>query len=170
LQLDKLGTAPSFRRAQPAERRADVCMSDRDHAVFWTLSESLAWGQRQDPPASVYDFLRTLHELCSDGRVHAIGHGPTGRSRDALVPIPAPGWMELYFDSDGEKLRSEDLFSGILHRRRTWISVQFSQADLVREWPKAGAAAFVRELASSYWNQRDPWLRYDRESSRPGQH
>jgi hypothetical protein len=74
--------------------------------------------------------------------------------------------MELYFDSDGEKLRSEDLFSGFLHRRRTWISVQFSQADLVREWPKAGAAAFVRELASRYRDQRDPGRRYDRERSR----
>ena len=140
-------------------------MSDRDRADFWTLSESLAWGQRQDPPASFQDFLRTLHELCSAGRVHAIGHRPTGLSRDALVPIP-PGWMELYFDSDGEKLRSEDLFSGLLHGRRTWISVQFSQADLVREWPKAGAAAFVTELASSYWDQRDAGRRYDRERSR----
>jgi hypothetical protein len=147
LQLDKVGTASTFRLAQPAERREDVCMSDPDHAVSWTLSESFAWGQRQDPPASLPDFLWTLHELCSEGRGHAIGHHPTGRSRDVFVPIPASDWKELYFDSsDGEKLRSEDLFSGILNRRRTWISVQFSQADLVREWPKAGAAAFVSEV------------------------
>src|SRR6266446_1335429 len=122
-------------------------MSDPDNAIFWTLSEALAWGQRRDPPDSCYDFLRTLHELCSAGRVHAIGHRPNDRPDDALVPIPASDWVELYFDSDGEQLRSGDLFSGILDRRRAWTSVRFSQADLVREWPKAGAAAFVEEQA-----------------------
>jgi hypothetical protein len=70
------------------------------------------------------------------------------------VPIPAPDWVELHFDSNGEQLRSGDLFSGLLRRGRAWTSVRFSQADLVREWPKAGAAALVKEQADKYWGDR----------------
>lgn len=86
--------------------------------------------------------------------MHAIGFSPAGQPRDGLIPIPASDWVELYFDSDGEQLRSGDLFSGILLQRLAWTSVRFSQADLVREWPKAGAAAFVKEQADKYWEDR----------------
>jgi hypothetical protein len=130
------------------------CMTGPDNAVFWTLPEALAWGQTRDPPDSFEDFLRTLHELCSSGRVHAIGHRLTGQPRNAFIRIPASDWAELYFDSDGEQLRSEDVFSRILYRRRAWTSVRFSQADLVREWPKAGAAAFVKGEANKYFGDR----------------
>jgi hypothetical protein len=129
-------------------------MSDPDHAVSWTLSEALAWGQRRDPPDAFRDFLTTLHQLCSSGRVQAIGIWQDGGPCDALVPIAVSDWPELYFDSDGEQLRSGDLFSGVLHRRRAWTSVRFSQADLVREWPGTGAAAFATELADEYWRVR----------------
>jgi hypothetical protein len=129
-------------------------MSDPYHAVFWTLPEALAWGQERDPPLSFRDFLGTLHKLCSSGRVNATGFSPAGQPGDALIPIPASDWVKLYFDSDGEQLRSGDLFSGVLRRRRAWTSVRFSQADLVREWPKAGAATFVKEQADKYWGDR----------------
>lgn len=129
-------------------------MTGRDNAVFWTLTEALAWGQTRDPPDAFRHFLLTLHGVCSSGRVQAIGYRPSGQLRNALVPIPAADWIELYFDSDGERLRSGDLFSGVLHRRRAWTSVRFSQADLIREWPKAGAANFVTEQADKYWEDR----------------
>ena len=129
-------------------------MSDPYHAVFWTLPEALAWGEERDPPDSFYDFLRTLHKLCSSGRVHAIGFSWADQRRDALAPISALYWVELYFDSDGEQLHSGDLFSGIFDRRRAWTSVRFSRTDLVREWPKAGAAAFLKEQADKYWEDR----------------
>ena len=70
-------------------------MSDPDHAVFWTLPEALAWGQRRDPPDAFGAVLLTLHELCSTGRVHAIGDRPSGQPRDALVPLSAADWIEL---------------------------------------------------------------------------
>jgi hypothetical protein len=128
-------------------------MSDPDHSNSWTLPEALAWGQGQDPPDSWQDFLRTLHALCRSGRVSALGR-LTGQPHDTLVPISASDWADLYFDSDGKQLRSADLLCGILHRRRAWTSVRFPQADLVREWPKAGAASFVTEQASRYWGNR----------------
>ncbi len=130
------------------------CMTGPDNKVFWTLLNALAWGQTRDPPDSFQDVLRTLHELCSSGRVHAIGRRLTGQPRNAFIRIPASDWVELYFDSDGEQLRSEDVFSRILYRRRAWTSVRFSQADLVREWPNAGVAGFVKEHDDKYWGDR----------------
>jgi hypothetical protein len=119
--------------------------SDLDHAVFLVLPDTLAWGERRDPPDAFANFLLTLHELCASGRVRALGYRPTGKAPDALTPVPAADWSTLYFDSDGKQLRSGDLFSGVLRRCRAWVSVRFSLADLVREWPKSGAAAFVAE-------------------------
>lgn len=129
-------------------------MSDPDQAALWTLTEALAWGQGRDPPDALRDFLETLDELCRSGRVQAFGLRQTESPRNTLEPLPASDWIELYFDSDGKQLRSGDLFSGRLHNRRPWTSVRFSQADLIREWPKAGAAAFATEQADKYWANR----------------
>ena len=124
-------------------------MSDPDHTASWTLPEALTWGQERDPPEAFRDFLLTLHGLCHSGRVHATGCRRASQPRDAVVPIPAADWMGLNFDSDGEKLRSGDLFSARLPGR-VWTSVRFSRADLIREWPRTGAAAF----ATKYWTDR----------------
>jgi hypothetical protein len=131
----------------------------------------LAWGQYRDPPDAFADVLGTLHELCLSGSVHAIGHRCETPSRtglaaagsattadrpfDALEPIPADDWAELYFDSDGKQLRSEGLFSVRLRRHRAWTSVRYSQADLVEKWPKAGARAFVKAAGDRYWSDRE---------------
>jgi hypothetical protein len=139
----------------------------------WELPEVLAWGQDRDPPDVFADVLATLHALCLSGDVHAIGYRceapkcagravagsatTVDRPIETLEPIPADNWTELYFDSDGERLRSEDLFSGILRRRRAWTSVRYSQADLVKRWPKAGSRAFVKAAADRYrsdWEQK----------------
>jgi hypothetical protein len=129
-------------------------MCDPDHAASWTLSEALTWGQRRDPPDAFEDFLITLHGLCGSGRVQAFGRRQTGSRYGSLLPIPAADWTESYFDSDGEKLRSGDLFLGILHKRLAWTSLRFSEADLIREWPPTGAAAFATKQADNYWRER----------------
>src|SRR5271156_3463876 len=125
-------------------------MSKRDHADFWTLPEVLAWAKKRDPPDAFRDSLLTLHELCNAGHVKALGH-PDDRRSGAPLPILASDWVGLYFDNDGKKLRSADLLDG---GRIAWTSVRFSEADLVREWPKSGAAAFVAEQADRYWADR----------------
>lgn len=112
---------------------------------------SVGLGQRHDPPDGFRDFLTTLYELSSCSRVQAFGFCQDVDRRDTLVPIAASDWRRLCFDSDRERLRSADLF---LDRRRAWTSVRFSKADLVREWPAAGAAAFATELADRYWRER----------------
>ena len=71
-----------------------------------------------------------------------------------MAAIPPTDWLGLYFDSDGEQLRSGDLLLGILHKRLAWTSPRFSKADLIREWPPAGAAAFATEQARNYWRDR----------------
>jgi hypothetical protein len=129
-------------------------MSDPDQAALWTLPEALAWGQGRDPPDAFRDFLETLHHLCGSGRVQAFGLRRRGGLSDTLAAIPPNDWLELYFDSDGEQLGSGDLFLGILHKRLAWTSLRFSKADLIREWPPAGAAAFATEQADNYWGDR----------------
>jgi len=122
-------------------------MSDPDHARFCTLPEALAWGPKRDPPDAFSDFLWTLYELCRSGRVHAVGrrlewtlkssNGEEVARRASMVPqpsdlsepIPVGEWEDLHFDSDGQKLRTEDLFS-ISRERRAWTHVQFSRDDL----------------------------------------
>jgi hypothetical protein len=146
-------------------------MSQSDHAVFWTLPEALAWGQKRDPPDAFPDFLLTLYGLCCSGQVRAVGRRVEGaakvlwsnreevprrvsvapRPRDLSEPLPAREWEDLHFDSDGQKLRTEDLFSSS-HGRRAWTHVQFSRDDLIREWPTAGAADFA---ADRFWADRD---------------
>jgi hypothetical protein len=79
------------------------------------------------------------------------------------MPIPAIDWVDIWFDSDGEKLHCADLCSGILHRRRRWTSVGFSQVDLIHEWPCAGAPAFANEQTNSYWGRWERQRRYARE-------
>src|SRR6266851_2975022 len=151
-----------------------MCMSDPDHAAFCTLPEALAWGQKRDPPGAFSDSLWTLYELCRSGRVHAVGRRlewtskPLWSNREEVVqqasaeprpcdlhePIPDREWEDLHFDSDGQKLRTEDLFS-ISRERRAWTHVQFSRDDLIHEWPKAGAAAFIEAEADRLWADRD---------------
>ena len=149
-------------------------MSDPDHARFCTLPEALAWGPKRDPPDAFSDFLWTLYELCRSGRVHAVGrrlewtlkslssNGEEVARRASMVPqpsdlsepIPVGEWEDLHFDSDGQKLRTEDLFS-ISRERRAWTHVQFSRDDLIQEWPKAGAAAFIEAEADRLWADKD---------------
>jgi hypothetical protein len=112
-------------------------MSEPDRAVFWSLPEALAWGQKRDPPDAFADFILTLHGLCHSGRVHAAGRRlelaskPLRRSREKVAqrpsveprpghlsePIPNRQWEDLHFDIDGKELRTGDLFS-ISHDRR----------------------------------------------------
>jgi hypothetical protein len=140
-------------------------MTDPDPAVFLTLPEALAWGQSCEPPVALRDFLPTLHRLCRSGRIHAVGR-PSDRPYHALTPIPSTDWIDIWFDSDSEKLHCANLFSGILHRRRVWNSVAYSQVDLIREWPRAGAAALANEQADSYWGYWERQRRYAREAWR----
>jgi hypothetical protein len=141
-------------------------MSDADHQAYWTLAEVFAWAQAQDPPILIHQFLLTLHELCRSGRVRTVGRrcegvtaplgGPrSGRPLESSDPISPLQWANLYFDSDGQQFRSEDLFSGVLRRQRVWTSVRFSRDHLIGEWPRAGAAAFVEAQADQYWTERD---------------
>jgi hypothetical protein len=79
-------------------------MSDIDRVVWLTLAEALDWGQRRDPPESFGDFLATVHELCRSDRVRSRGRRWT--TGDAVEPIPASEWANLWFDSDGQRFRS----------------------------------------------------------------
>jgi len=117
----------------------------------------VVWGRSLDPPESFQNFLRTLHELCRSNRVPAFGRrwaANTGAPAIALEPISPHEWADLHFNSDGEKLQNDDLSSFSL-RRPGWTFVQFPADDLIREWPQAGGAAFVEELADRYWATRE---------------
>src|SRR6266851_5893369 len=52
------------------------------------------------------------------------------------------------------KAPHQDLFS-ISRERRAWTHVQFSRDDLIQEWPKAGAAAFIEAEAERHWADKD---------------
>jgi hypothetical protein len=143
----------------------DGGMSDSNHAILLTLPEALTWAKSREPPTALRVLLAMLHQLCRSGRVRALGRPSRGPS-DASVPIPASEWVDLWFDSDGEKLRCTDLFLGILPRRRAWTSVQFSQVDLAREWPRVDDAADAVERARMCWWARERQTQNVRERSR----
>jgi hypothetical protein len=66
---------------------------------------------------------------------------------DAVEPIPASEWANLWFDSDGQRFRSYDLWSGTIKWQHAWTDVSFRHDDLTVHWPLTGASSFLKMLA-----------------------
>jgi len=126
-------------------------MSDLDWATWLTLAEVVEWGRSRGPSESFSNFLATLYELCCSGRVCASGR--RWMTGDVIEPIPPSEWADLWFDSDGQRFRSHDLFSGI-ERRHAWTEIQFSRDDLIAHWPQSDGTAGEKALAEQYWAKR----------------
>jgi hypothetical protein len=107
--------------------------------MFLTLTEGLVWGERREPPDAFRDFLLTLHHLCSNDRVNAIGC-LSDQPYEGPVPIPASDWVDLYFDSDGEKLRNTGLFSRLLlfHHPVCLSFLDTADRDQIQKFREAG--------------------------------
>jgi hypothetical protein len=112
-----------------------------DRESYLTLGEAIEWLRTVDPTLVDQVALDKLIELCRLHGVRAIGlqceppsrpYLKMGRPKEGLEPIPAYDWADLRFGYDqGEDAPTDDLLS-IRFKRRMWVDVLFSKADLTR--------------------------------------